>query len=96
VTLQGEYGRMDGLSVLGSLNYSDKTRELTVTTGSGSSKTDRTASFRGNGIGDLLVLVKYSILQPTIPRPTGDCSRCRCKSADREFHQGAERITAFD
>jgi hypothetical protein len=71
LTVQAEYGLMNGLSVLGSINYSDKTRELTVTTGSGSSKTDRTASFRGNGIGDLIVLVKYSVLQPTIPQPTG-------------------------
>ena len=71
LTFQAEYGLMNGLSVLCSINYSDKTRELTVTTGSGSSTTDRTASFRGNGVGDLLVLVKYSILQPTIPEPTG-------------------------
>jgi len=71
VTLQAEYGLLDGLSVFGSINHSDKTRELTVTTGSGSSKTDRTASFRGTGIGDLLILAKYSVLRPTIPSPTG-------------------------
>ena len=71
LTVQAEYGLMNGLSVLGSINYSDKTRELTVTTGSGSSKTEQTAAFRGNGIGDLIVLVKYSVLQPTIPQPTG-------------------------
>jgi hypothetical protein len=69
--LQAEYGLMNGISLLGSINYSEKTRELTVTTGSASSKTDRTASFRGSGIGDLLLLVKFSLLQPTIPRPTG-------------------------
>ena len=69
--LQAEYGLLKGLSLLGSIDYSDKIRDITVTTGTGSSTTDRTASFRGNGIGDLLFLAKYSVFQPTILHPTG-------------------------
>ena len=71
LTVQSEYGLLDRLSVLASINYSDKTRELTITRGSGSSRTEQTASFRGTGIGDLLVVVKYSLLQPTLPKPFG-------------------------
>lgn len=71
LTLELEYGLTNGLSVLGSINYSDKTREITVTTGSGSTRTDTTASFRGNGLGDFTLLVKYSIVYPTISEPTG-------------------------
>jgi hypothetical protein len=71
VTLELEYGLTNVLSVLGSINYSDKTREITITTGSGSTRIDTTASFRGNGIGDLILLVKYAIVHPTISEPTG-------------------------
>lgn len=71
LTLQLEYGLLSRVSVLASINYSDKARELTVRTGSGSSTIERTASFRGRGVGDLLVVVKYSLLKPTIIQPTG-------------------------
>lgn len=71
LTFQLEYALLSRVSVLTAISYSDKSRELTVKTGSGSSTAERTASFRGTGVGDLLVLVKYSLLKPTIVQATG-------------------------
>ena len=69
-TLQGEYGLQARLSLLFSLPFSDKSREITVESGAGPQFTE-TAKFRGTGIGDLTLLAKYQAARPTVPSPFG-------------------------
>jgi hypothetical protein len=69
--VQLEYGLQPRLSLLGSIYYSDKSRELTVTSGTGNERFPETASFSGSGIGDLMLLAKYQLVSPSILSPFG-------------------------
>ncbi|MDH3253156.1 MAG: transporter [Ignavibacteria bacterium] len=69
LTVQLEYGLARSVSLLASLHYSDKSREITVLAGTGGTAFQETASFRGSGIGDLTVLAKYQVIEPTIISP---------------------------
>jgi len=69
--LEAEYGLQPRLSVLASLYYSDKNRELTVLSGQGSGRFEETAKFRGSGIGDLTMLTKYQLIRSTVTSPFG-------------------------
>ena len=70
-TLRAEYGVQPRLSVLASVYYSDKNRELTVQSGQGSVSFKETAKFRGSGIGDLTLLVKYQLVRSSIASALG-------------------------
>ena len=70
-SMQLEYGMQPKLSVLASIYYSDKSRELTVTSSTGNERFPETASFRGSGIGDLVLLAKYQLVSPSIISPFG-------------------------
>ena len=69
LTFQLEYGLARSLSLLASIHYSDKSREITVVTGAGGNSVLETASFRGSGVGDLTLLVKYQLSAPDIVLP---------------------------
>ncbi len=70
-TVQGEYGLQPRLSVLLSLYFSDKSREITVQSGQGIGQFSETAKFRASGIGDLTLLTKYQIARSSITSPFG-------------------------
>ena len=70
-TLRSEFGLQPRLSILASLYYSDKSRELTVQSGQGSASFEETAKFRGSGIGDLTLLAKYQMVRSTVASPFG-------------------------
>jgi hypothetical protein len=66
LTLQMELGLAPFVSLLLSFPYSDKSREITVRTGTGD---QQTALFRGTGAGDVTVLAKYQLISPGIVSP---------------------------
>jgi hypothetical protein len=70
-SIQLEYGLQPKLSLLASLYYSDKSRELTVTSGTGNERFPEAASFSGSGVGDLVLLAKYQLISPSILSPFG-------------------------
>jgi len=70
-TFQLEYGLQPRLSILASLYYSDKNRELTVQSGQGTGVFTEAAKFRGSGIGDLIILGKYQLIPSTLTLPFG-------------------------
>lgn len=67
LSLELEYGLADRVSVAVIGSYFSKTRETTVKSSSGSFS--ETASFKGSGLGDIIVLGKYQIVAPTITSP---------------------------
>jgi hypothetical protein len=70
-TLKSEYGLQPHLSVLLSVYYADKNRELTVQSGQGAGQFTETAKFRGSGVGDLTVLLKYEAIPLSITSDFG-------------------------
>lgn len=67
--LELEYGLSENISVLISGNYVIKNRETTVRSSIDNSK--EIINFDGKGIGDVIILGKYEIINPTILSPTG-------------------------
>lgn len=70
VTMQMEYGLQPRLSLLASLYFSDKVREITVQSGQGTGVFTETVEFRGSGLGDMTLLAKYR-LSGSITEPFG-------------------------
>ena len=70
-TLRAEYGLQPRLSILASLYYADRTRELTVESGQGTGMFLETAEFRGSGIGDVTLLAKYRLVSSSFASPFG-------------------------
>lgn len=71
VTMQAEYGLVPSVSLLASLYFSDKSREITVVSGQGIGQFPETAKFRASGLGDLTLLAKYQITGATVTSPFG-------------------------
>jgi hypothetical protein len=69
--VQGEYGLQPRLSVLFSLHFSDKSREITVQSAQGTSQFTETAKFRATGIGDLTLLAKFQAVRTSVTSPFG-------------------------
>jgi hypothetical protein len=70
-TVQADYGIQPRLSLLASIYYSDKNRELTVESGQSTGGFVETVKFRGSGIGDMTLMGKYQAVRPTITAPFG-------------------------
>ena len=71
LAFQAEYGLTQGVSLLASVYFSDKNREITVVSGQGIGQFPETAKFRASGMGDISLLVKYQVARATVTGPFG-------------------------
>lgn len=62
-----EYGVADRVSLLVLGNYTSKSREFTTSSAAGFGT--QTTTYTTDGIGDIIVLGKYALMQPTITSP---------------------------
>ena len=69
LNIELEYGLADRVSVLILGSYVRKSREFTTSSAAGSEI--QTTTFNTNGVGDLTLLSKYALIQPTISSPFG-------------------------
>lgn len=66
-TLQMEYGISEKVSVLGIINYTFRERNVTYTSSLNNSL--QPATFKGQGLGDLILIGKYEIITPDFFSP---------------------------
>jgi len=69
INLEFEYGIVEGVSLLVVLPYSDRSRETEVTDSETGEK--ELITFKGKGIGDVILLGKYQVITPSIFTPFG-------------------------
>ena len=64
-----EYGLVKKVSLLFILPYTNRTRETTVT--NIATNTSEVITFKGDGLGDIIILGKYELITPSILSPLG-------------------------